>query len=239
MDSDPSIRTVGPSWESDTIPVPVGWELDSGWSRRLVRFEALVGLAATLSLGFAPVIPLSVLTLSLLNSEHYFWAMAVAGGMLLAAGLAAWVAAVASNAVRTCFPEWSDDPATRLRLKPDEFEHGSYVYPFAIEMALSMPPFPLPLRPVLGLWWMLHFAAGLCVGIGAHSWVDALFSNPLLELLCVVSCHAAFVLSANLYLIMAVSAVRPNDLLLMRMWNARFFIDFMLSAAVLLYYLGH
>lgn len=239
MDSDPSLRTVGPSWESDTIFIPNGWELADSWPRRLHRFEALVGLTATLSLGFAPVIPMAVITLSLLNSQQYFWAMLLAGGMLLVAGLAAWVAAVASNAVRTCFPEWSDDPATLLRLKSDELERSRYVYPFAVEMALSMPPFPLVLRPVLGLWWMLHFAAGLCVGIGAHSWVDSFFLNPLMGLIFVVVCHTAFVMSSNLYLVMAVSAVRPDDLLLVRLWNSRFLIDFLLTAAVLLYYVGH
>lgn len=206
-----------------------------GWGRWFERLEASAGMTATMWLGFAPVLPLMIGAIQALNTRHPV--LAVIGGCLalVAAGLAALVAAVAGQAVRACFPEWADDPAAQLHLKADSVNLRRPARSFAIELALSFPEVPEVFRSPLSLWWLLHFTGCAVAAMLLHTLVGVSFPATVGGAVLAGILHFVFLLGSNVYLLLAIGMVVRDEPLLEAVWNARFLLDIVLTAIVVLY----
>jgi hypothetical protein len=92
--------------------------------------------------------------------------------------------------------------------------------PAALVAARCQRPALLPLRPIISLWWLLHFAmAGFLAIVTERSLgrdVEAVVGFILLF---------AYTYVANSYLLLAVSAFTSNERALRIVWHARILID--------------
>ena len=119
-----------------------------------------------------------------------------------------------------CYPElgWGRDasppPRTISREGPPAF---------AVELGLQVATLHWLVRPVLSLWWCTHFAAGFWLVSATHHWIADAFDRPGAAALVVfpLLVHLAFNVAANLYLILSVAALYPDEWLLRRLWSAR------------------
>ncbi len=92
-------------------------------------------------------------------------------------------------------------------------------HPVALNGALGQPMLPLPLRPLVALWWFAHFLPGAWLAALFHSFAHG--SGHWLILL------PAFGMSysANGFLMLSVCAITQSQTIRMRIWQFRLLID--------------
>lgn len=200
------------------------------------KCEAVVGVTAAFFVGFGVVLVLAIATLMHLSDGDRPTGLGLAALCIVGSGLATWVVAMASAAVRRCYPEWADDPVKQIDYRPDELA-AHEPWPFAVELGLSVPTTPWLVRLMLSVWWLGHFAAGLLAALGVHSWVEASFVHILPRVVAPILLHLGLTISANLYLILAGASLLRDPEFLTRLWGSRFLIDMAISLPVVLCYL--
>lgn len=112
-----------------------------------------------------------------------------------------------------------------MKLK-DALEHATY--PFAPRFALRFGRMPLPLRPLVALWWVAHFAlvVGGCmlvenlIVVKAGTW-DVRILRCLTFIL--VSFTVAY--SANLHALLTFTALGAGEMMVYRIWRMRVLLD--------------
>lgn len=109
--------------------------------------------------------------------------------------------------------------------------------PLALLVADRVRGVPVLLRPIVGLWWLGHFAGGALIGHWASRMFAGVLNNPGFGFLVVVPLALQFALlfAVNLYLVMAVAVVsrdrRPHEFV----WRWRLAIDVLVSAGIILW----
>lgn len=203
-----------------------GFEADShrmGWP---AKFEAVLGLTATFFIGFAPVVITGLWTIIACGQQE--WGLAVLSGV--GASVTGWLAGrVAALAGQSLPPELAPVDLT-MGNRPNRLRERRA---FAVEMAIHMPTPHAILRPVLFLWWLSHFAAGLMLAFLMHGWLNHGIRDPtFLTVLIPIAFHLAFMIAANIYLTLAVAALDVDESTVAKVWKMRFSIDLLLTLVV-------
>ena len=88
--------------------------------------------------------------------------------------------------------------------------------------AEQQPVWPLPLRPIIGLWWLAHYAVGVLAVVGfnqdAH---DHGHHEPVLSFF-MATCSG---FAANGYLILAIATFTTSPVIRRRIWKFRVVLD--------------
>jgi hypothetical protein len=108
-------------------------------------------------------------------------------------------------------------------------------YPFAPWFALKRRRLPIILRPAAAVWWLSHFLVGIAGAIllqsiafkNEHGW-HAHVTHGLIFV--IVSFTVAY--SANLYALLALSAVGFGEPAIRLIWRCRLFVDLGIAVAV-------
>jgi hypothetical protein len=190
--------------------------------KTLETIELLLGLLATFILSFAlPVLGFLMTIATLVGPE---WTLrdklvavtAFVVGTPLAIVLVRTVVRVLELSQPLLF---SREPA-KSRLSFSE----------AVFQATRYPGLPWPLRPLLTLWWLLHFAGGVVVAVAAgQAWSLAAFSPKAIVVQTVLPqvLGLAYAFAGNLYLALALGVLVRRPLLLQRLWKWRLLSDIM------------
>jgi len=199
--------------------------------RWLTKCEVLFGLTATFFLGFAPAVVLVFTTVFALFLGEWRLLAQVVVPAVIATGTAVWVARSAGRAGAVCYPEMGFGPVVLLPRGSVDVRPPA----FAVELGLQVKGLPGMLRPLLSLWWCAHFAAGFGVVTAAHHWIADAFDQPgtVALVLFPLLAHLAFNVAANLYLILSVAALYPDESLLHHIWRLRFVIDVVVTMSAL------
>jgi hypothetical protein len=111
----------------------------------------------------------------------------------------------------------------RLKVKLEEGH-----YPFSPYFALQFQNWPLLLRPFAAVWWLAHFAAG----IGATILVDNIlvlsmtdWNTRVLRSLIFIPISFTIAYSANLYLLLLVTAAGGGKRAVGAIWRYRILLD--------------
>jgi hypothetical protein len=111
----------------------------------------------------------------------------------------------------------------RLKVKLEEGH-----YPFSPYFALQFQNWPLLLRPFAATWWLAHFAAG----IGATILVDNIlvlsmtdWNSRVLRSLLFIPLSFTIAYSANLYLLLLVTAIGGGKRAVGVIWRYRILLD--------------
>jgi hypothetical protein len=209
--------------------------------RGIEKLEAILGLLATFILGFGtPLVCLLGIIIGL-NVQLPPWLEWVVFLVPVASGLLAIpMAWLANSALYDCFPEWTARGcAVRQKNKPElcpfapSDEHADGRLPLAVAMALRLPRIPIGLRPLLSVWWLLHFGAGAMLGLGVYLATKQLLAAQAGALLVIPFLLDFGVLfAANLYLLMAVAVLGRNPTLWMKFWRWRILVDLALTVGM-------
>jgi hypothetical protein len=98
-------------------------------------------------------------------------------------------------------------------------------FPLAPHLAVEQWHWPVPLRPFVSLWWLAHFFLAAAVAVC----LDLLFRHQPIAWWWHAGMYAfgfSATYSANLYLLLAVSAFTRSPTLLQAVWRSRLAIDF-------------
>lgn len=114
---------------------------------------------------------------------------------------------------------------------------GDRLRPFIPEFALRQVRWPIPLRPLVGAWWLAHFAVAAAVLFLVEHLVSAapeLTRRDVPGL--VFLALAAWILThcSLLYLMLAVTAVWRSQRLIKRLWRYRLLIDLFVAASAVI-----
>lgn len=107
------------------------------------------------------------------------------------------------------------------------------------EAALRQPRWPVPLRPILGLYWAAHFLLGAIFASGmkrlGFDLADGKSPGEAVRtLLLIAFAIFGFTYAANFYLLLALSVVTRSERLLRAVWEWRILVDIFLSFAAVL-----
>lgn len=207
------------------IRVLPGFEPRRAQFNWLSKCEAILGLTATFFIGFSPVVGLGLGTIFAFVDGKWGIGCFCTVGACVTAWLAGRVAAAAGQAL------------------PEEFLVRQSGYcepvaergfrPFAVEMALRMPIPSGILRPLMFLWWLSHFAAGLVLAYLMHGWLNHGIRNPTLFTICIpIALHLSFMVAANIYLTLTVATLGVKESTVASVWRMRFAIDLLLALVV-------
>lgn len=175
-------------------------------------------------------------------------------GVLISLVIAVWVARMIVRALLERYPQFKPhlrrNPAIDWAAAPVEIEvwvigpnsdsaEKRYPTPVALLIATRLSRVPLALRPFLSLWWLGHFAGGICCGFIAFHAVLRLLPNAVLPVTIALSlgCQLAFLFAVNLYLLMAVAVMWHKRRIHEAIWRWRFVVDAVLSLTVTLWWL--
>lgn len=194
-----------------------------------VSVEAVLGLLATFFIGFTA--PLVLLVAIILNRFSFFLGFVLAG---LAVAASIFVARLASQSLEgqaTAFR--LGDPRPRLRDVHDDAPRLEI--PLALAMVARLPRFPRLIRPLLGGWWLLHFAGAAALGhLAAVQTLHEVNNATLIFSITIAGVvHFAFLFAANLYLLLAVAVLFPWPKLWLTVWQQRFLIDLVIAVLML------
>jgi hypothetical protein len=96
--------------------------------------------------------------------------------------------------------------------------------PFALQTAMRTKLPPLVLRPIIGLWWLAHFA----LGVGAAmimARVKNYEGDAALVVVFIFFMVASYGYAANGFLMLAVCVVTPSERIRRTLWQFRFLTD--------------
>lgn len=101
-------------------------------------------------------------------------------------------------------------------------------HPFITTFALRQRVWPLALRPLVALWWLAHVVVAMAALWGLEH-LEIEFNVPTLLLAWKLFAFAAGCFSAvhtaQLYLLLTVTAVNNNEWLVQLLWRYRFAVD--------------
>jgi hypothetical protein len=101
--------------------------------------------------------------------------------------------------------------------------------PVLVAAAMRQFTAPLLLRPIVALWWLLHFAFGVYfILLSGHLGADARDRNPEIALTFFLA--FAYGLATNGFLIYAIASLVHSRRILERVWSFRILIDLALAA---------
>ena len=116
---------------------------------------------------------------------------------------------------------------------------GGRVYPMAVAVALNWPIDPAWLRPLHAVWWGLHFAASCAAAYAVLRYagqmgvaLDGATRIVAWAVAALLSLGAAY--AGNLFLLLAVTSVKPDPERARAIWRRRGWIDVAASVIVLL-----
>jgi hypothetical protein len=105
--------------------------------------------------------------------------------------------------------------------------------PLAVVMAIRLPNIPRLLRPIVSLWWLIHFAAGACVGLGVFLATQrGLQAYPIMRVLVPLILDLGVLFAANLYLLLALALLFGTPHLWLKLWRMRLALDLVLLCAM-------
>jgi len=107
-------------------------------------------------------------------------------------------------------------------------------YPFAPYFAMQYRRWPLVLRPVVAIWWLAHFAAGIAAIILADNILVMNMTDwntRVLRSVLFVAVSFTIAYSANLFLLLTVTAIGGGRPAVSLFWRYRFLLD--LAVAVI------
>ncbi len=189
------------------------------WASFLDKVEAILGLLATFVLGFgAPLVCFLAILATLPNQvvQGMGWLGLVC--LITPALLMLPLAALASVSMNDCFPEWS-------RARPRE-GRSAVQLPLAVIMASRLPRIPWFCRPILSLWWLGHFAAGVALGLGAYLASEkGLVGHPIARVVVPLLVDLGVLFAVNLYLLLALAVFFGTPRLWLKLWRARIVLD--------------
>jgi hypothetical protein len=116
----------------------------------------------------------------------------------------------------------------RMAIRATDGQYGDVPQnvPLAVAMGLQLPRFPLPLRFLLGAWWLVHFAVGCAYGIALGFLpITQPDSHWALKYLLPMLVTFPLVFAANVYFMLAVAVFYNKRELLRRTWQCRLLID--------------
>lgn len=192
-----------------------------------MSLEAVLGLLAAFFIGFSTPLMATAAAVAL------GWGSL---GALITLSLSGWaaflVARLASNAL-----EGTDQRTFRMHRPDGGGRKIDCVMPLGLAMALRVPRYSVPWGGLLGLWWILHFAA---TALLAHFASVQLMQNApaghiVIHGLFGVAIHFSFLFAANLYLILSVAAFVNRPLIWLTFWRSRYVIDFGVAIALVMW----
>lgn len=194
-----------------------------------VTVEAVLGLLATFFIGFTA--PLVLLIVVVLGRFSLIFGFVLAG---LAGTASVFVARLASQSLEGQTRTFRlGDP--RPRMGEVNGEMPRLEIPLALAMVARLPRFPSLVRPLLGGWWLLHFAGAAALGHLTAVQTMHEFNNAALIFSITIAgvVHFAFLFAANLYLLLAVAVLFPWPKLWLTVWQQRFLIDLVIAVLML------
>jgi hypothetical protein len=204
--------------------------------------ESIVGLLATFIIGFIPPVLLFLGSLPfLVNGNFPLFLLCLIGGGLTGF-LAGYVARLASrvvdrNGLQPAYIEPTHEPigvaddSTAPYGFDEEAVPAPYAIPLVLAMAHELPPMRNLFRGTLAVWWLAHFGLAVFAGHVSASIVSASLVRPSPETVFTVGLvlHMALLFAANLYLLLAVAVVEPDQSIWYRVWDYRLPIDLTLA----------
>jgi hypothetical protein len=107
--------------------------------------------------------------------------------------------------------------------------------PRALLFAQRQPRWPVVLRPVVVLWWLIHFLAGAAATIAIErvfpagaAWREKVILTAIPVVLILAGSYAS-----NLFLLLAVAAAFPRQAIIEVVWRRRIVVDLMVTAVAL------
>lgn len=205
--------------------------------------ESVIGLLATFIIGFFPSVIFFCGSFPLLLSGNVplFILCLIGGG--LSGFLASYVARLASRVVdRKGLVPFDDFDSLEVDAVEDgerqselfrieEVSSAPQPVPLALALAREIPPLRTSFRGALALWWLAHFGMAVFAGHASATIVSARLDHPSQTTVLVVglALHLAFLFAANLYLLLAVAVVEPDEVMWHRVWSYRVPIDLTLA----------
>ena len=196
------------------------------FQRAWEALESVLGLFATFFVGFAAPTILAVgVLVSLVEQRWTLSALAVLG-VVITGKLALLVARAAGDAVyrkQTVLQTW---PPAEFAMTPS----------LAVNVACRIPQIPFLLRPLLSLWWLVHFVAGAVLGFGiSRLAIRGLNQQSAFVVILALVLQVGFLFAVNLYLLMAISVFIRDAPKLEKLWGWRFPLDLTVSLTILLF----
>jgi hypothetical protein len=191
------------------------------------QFEAAVGLVAAFILAFGPLTAAAFALLFMLLLGEWSAAGWAAALIAVTYPMACWLRRMAETALKQFRPA----PANLQRSMrwPASFDAADLADrpSFAMVLASTLPRLPLLARLPLAIWWFAHFAAATTLIVyrdvvmgGGHLWWERLAVGWQ----AVVFCYL-FHFAANLFLVLAVTALLGSPAATAGVWRRRFVID--------------
>ena len=99
--------------------------------------------------------------------------------------------------------------------------------PYAFEVARRQRTFPMPMRMLVVVWWLTHFAFGACLALVTHTITDV--EEPGLGVPLKFLLGMSYGFAANGYLMLAVCAATRSERVRDVIWRARGLVDVVLG----------
>jgi hypothetical protein len=187
--------------------------------------ETILGVLAAFILSLSLAVVSFVATLAyLVNADHEH--LGYAAGLFVAGTvLAVVLIRTVSQIMQRTFPAWEGRKRAAVTL------------PRAVFLATRrLRCLPWPLRLLLALWWLAHFASGVLVVVGSARWAEAAFPRGSVARVLVPQLLGfGFIFAANLFFLLALALMSERPTLAERWWRWRVLLDLlMLLAGVLI-----
>jgi len=93
-------------------------------------------------------------------------------------------------------------------------------------MAIRLPSLPVFLRPLLSIWWLGHFGAGVGLGLAVYLATERqLIGLPIARILVPLILDLGVLFAVNLYLLLALAVLFGTPHLWLKLWRARILLD--------------
>jgi hypothetical protein len=105
--------------------------------------------------------------------------------------------------------------------------------PAALTAARNQWRVPMVLRPLVGMWWLAHFCAGVAAAIVMHGVKPAQPGGEAGVRILTIFMATSFGFAANGYLLSAVCTMTSNESVRLKVWRSRAWVDIALAILVL------
>lgn len=201
--------------------------------RARTNIEAVLGLLAAFCIGLP--IPL-ISTVALLNAPF----LNPVDGQLLAcptflvtAYLCVTVVRLAGRAIEGETARRSFSLIPELNLRPRGSRRDEFYIPLSLAMAIRLPNWWTVVRPFIAIWWAGHFVIAAVAGHMVAKELNGINNAGLVAIPFTIALTMAFLLAANMYLMLSIAVGVRHPRVWLAVWRYRFVVDLVLTVAMI------
>jgi hypothetical protein len=201
--------------------------------RARTNVETVLGICAAFFIGLpAPLI--ATVAVAVLPWPNFGFPVVLSLIVLLSTGyLQLTVVHLAARAIE------GDDEHQSFLLQPETArarrgrrDSETYI-PLPMAMAIRLPNWWAIFRPLIAIWWAAHFVVAAVFGHMTAKQVNGMNNASLGTVLISLGLMMAFLLAANLYLMLAIAVAIPKPRIWLIAWQYRFIVDLVITATII------